>query len=334
MKNRKVAVLGGGAFGLALSILLAKKSFPVHLWARSEEVVWGINNNRRHPKELITLELPSHIHATTDLDEALHKADFVVLALPMSALHEVLKKASFSPHAKLISTAKGILCHSLELPCDIIEKSLGAEIAYKACYLSGPSFAIELALGLPTALTIASHDQASAQMVQKNFTSSNCRFYWSDDVVGVCVGGALKNVIAIAAGAASELKLGRNALAALITRGLAEITRLAQKMGAKSETMSGLAGMGDLVLSCTDNLSRNHRLGILLAQGMTLAHALREIGTVVEGAKTAQAIPALIKKYGVEMPISYTVYRVLYEALTPENALSSLLDRIPNEERS
>lgn len=334
MKNIKVAVLGGGAFGLALSILLAKKTSSVFLWARNDAVVSSINSNHRHPKELSTIELPSHIYATSTLDEALLGADFVVLAVPLGAMREVLQKAQIHSDAIIISTAKGIDSSSLELPCDIAAQSLDASLVQRACYLSGPSFAVELAMGLPTALTIASRDSHSARTVQNLFSSQSCRLYCSDDVIGVCVGGALKNVIAIAAGASSELKLGRNALAALITRGLAEIMRLAQKMGAKPETMSGLAGVGDLLLSCTDDLSRNHRLGTLLAQGIDLKSAVAQIGTVVEGAKTALAIPALMKKYSVEMPISHAVYQVLYTGLKPELALSLLLDRSPKEERS
>lgn len=330
----KIAVLGGGAFGIALSNLAAKKSAQVVLWARNEMVVNSINQHHRHPTQLRDIELSSKIVATTDLKLASKDASLVILAVPMNAMEEVLRAAKIEKNAFLISTAKGIMSDSLELPCDIINKIVSKDLAERACYLSGPSFAIELAQGLPTALTIASRSEASAKDFQRRFSSKSCRLYWSDDVIGVCVGGAMKNVIAIAAGACTGLKLGRNALAALITRGLAEMSRLAQKMGGKPSTMSGLAGVGDLLLSCTDDMSRNHRLGMLLAQGADLKSALAAIGTVVEGAKTAQAIVPLAKKYDVELPISYAVHQVLYGGLSPETAISGLLEREPKEERN
>ncbi len=330
----KVAVLGGGAFGVALSNVVAKKSAEVVLWARNEVVVEAINSQHRHPIQLTDIELAPNIRATTNLQDASSQASLVILAVPMNAMGEVLRAASIDKDATIISTAKGIISDSLELPCDIMKKNVSKDLAYRACYLSGPSFAIELARGLPTALTIASLCQASAREFQNHFSSKSCRLYWSDDVIGVCVGGAMKNVIAIAAGACTGLDLGRNALAALITRGLAEVSRLAQKMGAKPATMSGLSGVGDLLLSCTDDMSRNHRLGMLLARGADLKSALAAIGTVVEGAKTAEAIVALSKKYHIEMPISYAVYQVLYGGLKPEVAISALLERAPKEERN
>lgn len=333
-KIQKVAILGGGAFGIALSKLVAKKSVEVKLWARTKEVVEGINSLHRHPFQLTEIELPKNISATADLEEASTHATYVILAVPMSAMGEVLEKAPIEKNATVVCTAKGILSDSLELSADIIKKTLAKDLAYRACYLSGPSFAVELAKGLPTALTIASYSRESARNFQTHFSDSSCRLYWSEDVIGVCVGGAMKNVIAIAAGACSGLNLGHNALAALITRGLAEMTRLATKMGAESITMSGLSGVGDLLLSCTDAMSRNHRLGVLLAEGINLSEALKKIGTVVEGVKTVQAIPPLSKKYGIEMPISHAVFQVLYGGVKPERAIFDLLKRAPKEERN
>jgi glycerol-3-phosphate dehydrogenase (NAD(P)+) len=262
------------------------------------------------------------------------QANCIIIAVPMAALSSVLLKAKtlIQNDAVLISTAKGIEESTLALPNDIIMKILPPPIVKRACYLSGPSFAVELAMDLPTALTLASADQDSAIYVQKSLSSKQCRLYRSDDVIGVNVGGALKNVIAIAAGASLGLGLGKNALAALITRGLAEMARLARCLNGKASTLSGLSGAGDLILSCTDDMSRNHRLGTLLVEGVLLDDALKTIGSVVEGAKTAKAIPALEKKHRVSLPISNAVYRVLYEGLAPKMAIATLLERELKEE--
>jgi glycerol-3-phosphate dehydrogenase (NAD(P)+) len=332
----KIAILGGGAFGIALAKIAARHTSNLILWARDAQVCAHINKFHRHPTTLNNIILPEYVQATTDLAYALDKAPVVILTLPMQALRSVLVKARpfIDSKALVLNTAKGIEPCLLELPCDIIKQTLAAETAQRACYLSGPSFAAELAAGLPTALTLASYDRSSAQKFQKCFSQKNLRLYYSDDVVSALVGGALKNVIAIAAGACTGLGLGRNALASLITRGLAEIGRLAKSMGGRTQTLSGLSGVGDLVLSCTDNMSRNHRLGALLAENYSLQDALDYIGSVVEGAKTAQAIPGLIQKYRVDMPISEAVYRVLYENMALEEAMSRLLDRVPRDEHA
>ncbi|MCA9507264.1 MAG: NAD(P)-dependent glycerol-3-phosphate dehydrogenase [Myxococcales bacterium] len=330
----KVAILGGGAFGIALSKLVAKNSHQVTVWARNNQVVKSINTLRKHPKQLRDIMLDNNVNATSCIKEAVSQASYVILAVPMDATAEVLKQAPIDQNAIIINTAKGIVSDTLELSADIVKKNTCKDLAIRACYLSGPSFARELAQDLPTALTIASFNHESARKFQIHFSSKNCRLYWSDDVVGVCVGGAMKNVIAIAAGTCSGLKLGKNALAALITRGLAEMTRLAIKMGARSDTMSGLAGVGDLLLSCTDEMSRNFRLGLLLSEAKDLSSALKSIGTVVEGAKTAKAIVPLMQKYGIDMPISYAVHQVLYGGVKPERAIEDLLERALKEERN
>ncbi len=325
----KITILGAGAFGVALAKLASHHAKEVALWARSASACTLINNTHKHPTKLSDVVLAPHVKATNSLAKALDKSSVVIIAVPMDALSEVLSAAALyiSPQAVLISTAKGIKASSLKLSCDIINDILSADIAHRACYLSGPSFASELAQGLPTALTIASKNSLYALDIQKKFSYNHVRLYYSDDVIGICVGGALKNVIAIAAGACFGLNLGRNALASLITRGLAEITRLAIHMGAKSKTLRGLSGMGDLVLSCTDTMSRNYQLGVLLAQGMNLDNACSHIGSVVEGSKSALAIKDLIYKYNIEMPISLSVYNVLYNNLCPQKALESLFER-------
>jgi len=330
----KIAILGGGAFGIALAKIASSQATKVVVWVRDQKVCEHINSYHNHPSILSNILLPTWVTATTDIREALDNAPAVILTVPMQALRSVLTQARayFDPQAIIINTAKGIESPSLELPCDIIRQTLFAHNANKACYLSGPSFAAELAQGLPTALTLASKDRNSAILFQQEFSQKNLRIYYSDDVIGVLVGGALKNIIAIAAGACSGLGLGRNALASLITRGLSEISRLAKSMGGRAQTLSGLSGVGDLVLSCTDPMSRNYRLGLLLAENYHLPEALAHIGSVVEGAKTAQAIPGLIKKYRVDMPISLAVYQVLYEDMALEQAMSRLLNRVLKDE--
>lgn len=329
-----IAVLGMGAFGVALTRSIAQKAHAVTWWGRDAQVCQSIEKTRHHPSRLPHVSLPAHVAVTTDIKSAVRQARCVILAVPMEALSSVLQQAQehFQDEVFIVSTAKGIDATTLALPYDVVRKTLPSSLAHRACYLSGPSFAIELAMDLPTALTIASFDPSAAIFVQNGMSSSSCRLYRTDDVVGVCLGGAFKNVIAIAAGACTGLGLGKNALAALITRGLAEMTRLARALLGKTSTLSGLSGVGDLILSCTDDMSRNHRLGTLLADGYNLDAALATIGSVVEGAKTAKAIPALEKIYRIELPISHAVYDVLYGGVDARRAISSLLNRSLKEE--
>jgi glycerol-3-phosphate dehydrogenase (NAD(P)+) len=333
-KSSNVAVLGGGAFGVALAKLAAEQSDKVTLWARDEVGCQYINRYRHHPTKLPSIVLPKNIVASSDLAVALGDAHVVIIALPMAALTEVLVKARglFAKDAIIVCTTKGIDEETLCLPCEIIEQTLPKDISLRSCYLSGPSFAIELAMGLPTALVLASQHQKSAKFCQRLLSSTHFRLYRSSDVIGVCVGGALKNVVAIAAGACAALDLGKNALASLITRGLSEMTRVAVAMGGKQATLSGLSGVGDLILSCTDDMSRNFRLGSLLAGGKNLEGAIATIGSVVEGAHTAKAIPRLCEKYNVELSIASAVFQVLYQGLSPAQAMALMLARRPEEE--
>lgn len=331
---KKIAIVGGGAFGIALGKLGAQRAQQVIIWCRDSVVCDSINSYHHHPHSLSAVMLPDNVEASLDLPYCLRHADAVIFAVPLAALTEVLIKARpyIEPASTIVSTAKGIADGTLFLPVDIIEHSLPQVMAERACYLSGPSFAIELAMGLPTALTIASKDAHAAHQFQSMFSNPNCRLYYSPDVIGVCVGGALKNVIAIGAGVCYELRLGKNAQASLITRGLAEIGRLAKHMGGQIETLLGLSGVGDLVLSATDPMSRNFRLGTLLAQGYTTEQALGHIGSIVEGAKTALATLPLMEKYKIDLPICRMVYEVLYENLPPLMAISALLGREPKNE--
>lgn len=330
----KVTVLGSGAFGIALAKMAANTSSRVFLWSRNETTCTAINTLHHHETRLSEITLSSSIYALTNLEEALYQAEVVIIAVPVAALSSVLAnaKAFFSKETIVVSTSKGIAEEGLALPVDIINEVLPKHLSKRACYLSGPSFAVELARGLPTALTLASLDENAAAYVQNGFVQSNFRLYRTLDIIGVLVGGAFKNVIAIAAGACVSLGLGRNALAALITRGLFELTRLSVKMGGRAETLSGLAGAGDLILSCTDSLSRNHRLGAFLAEGMDLPKALASIAGVVEGVSTAKSIPQLVKKYHIELPIAESVFRVLYQGEEVRAAMDTLLSRKLKEE--
>lgn len=330
------AILGGGAFGVSLASVLAHHGNRVNLWARNDAVCQHINTYHHHPSKLTTISLPSSVLATSDLREALRESTMVVIALPMHALALVLNqvKSYIRDDALIVCTTKGIDEDSLALPCHLIEASFNKNLSHRACYVSGPSFAVEVAMGLPTALVVAGRDRESTQRCQRQFSGKKLRLYRSSDVVGVCVAGALKNVVAIAAGVCAGLNLGKNAQASLITRGLFEVTRLARAMGGKAKTLSGLSGVGDFILSCTDGMSRNYRLGLLLAQGLTLKDALLAIQGVAEGANTTKAIPRLTKLYGIEMPIAEVVYQILYQGLLPHQALELLLSRTPEREDS
>jgi glycerol-3-phosphate dehydrogenase (NAD(P)+) len=323
----KIAIIGAGAFGIALAKTLALSVEKIIIYGRNIELINILNCEHRHPKTLSSLKLPAQVMASTDLDLTIDKAALIFLCVPMQAYPELLTKlkASMKHRSIIISTAKGIAVDDLSLACDQIDKIMPSEIAKIACYLSGPSFASDLAEGLPCGLSLASKSSGSRNFVEKALSQANFRLYPSSDVLGVCVGGAFKNVVAIACGAASQLKLGLSARALLLTRGLQEITLLALKMGAKRNTLNGLSGLGDLLLTCTDEMSRNFRLGSLIAQSNDLNEALSHIGTVVEGAKTAQTIVRITKKYDIDLPICKAVYRMLYEAYPSEKALGDLL---------
>lgn len=330
------AILGGGAFGVSLASVIAQNGHRVNLWARNDDVCRHINTYHHHPSKLTNIILPHAVFATSDVQRVLKESTLVVIALPMHALASVLSKVKsyIRNDALVVCTTKGIDEDSLALPCHLIEANLSENLSLRACYVSGPSFAIEVALGLPTALVVAGRDGESTKLCQKQLSGKKLRLYRSSDVVGVCVAGALKNVIAIAAGVCAGLNLGKNAQASLITRGLFEVTRLARAMGGRAKTLSGLSGVGDFILSCTDGMSRNYRLGLLLAQGLSLKDALLAIQGVAEGANTAKAIPRLTKLYSIEMPIAEMVYKVLYQGLLPQQALELLLSRTPEREDS
>jgi glycerol-3-phosphate dehydrogenase (NAD(P)+) len=327
--SERVCVLGAGSFGTALAKVLAEGGHEVRLWARDQVVVDTILAEHRHPRRLKNVRLPPGLRATTSLQEGLREAMLVVSSVPTPAVRAVWADARpfVADGAYVMSATKGIENGTLALVSDILKESVPEHCRPRLCYLSGPSFAIEMARRLPTAVTIAADDEAVAAHVQRIISTDYFRAYTSTDVQGVELGGALKNVVAIAAGTAAGLGFGQNTAAALITRGLAEIGRLAVKMGAAPQTLAGLAGMGDLVLTCTSPTSRNYTVGLQLGQGRKLDEILAGLGEVAEGVNTTRAVQALAAREGVEMPIAAAVHRLLFESTDPRDEVTGLMGR-------
>lgn len=326
---KKVAVVGAGAWGTALAKVLGDKGLDVRLWTRREDHAVAIREAGENTRYLPGARLPANIVATSSLPEAILGAEVILLVVPSHAFRETLVAArdSIAPGAVLVSATKGIENDTLMLMGEVAEDVLGKEVASRFAVLSGPSFAKEVAAGIPTNIVVAARDPELAADVQRLFATDRLRVYSSDDVAGVEVGGALKNVIAIAAGACDGLGFGHNTRAALITRGLAEVARIAMAKGGNVLSLSGLAGMGDLVLTCTGDLSRNRTVGYEMGRGKKLPEVLAALGHVAEGVKTAKSAHDLAKKLNVELPICNEVYDVLYEGKSPLQAVEELLTR-------
>jgi len=326
-----IAVLGAGAWGTALGVALARSSRRVTLWARDRAQAGAIARARRNLRYLPEVELAESMAVTADLAAALDGAELLLAATPVAGLRELLGRLCAQRAATpLVWLCKGFEQGSGRLPHQIVEEALGPEAASGA--LSGPSFALEVARGLPCALTLAARDAEFARRAAALLHGGRLRIYYSADLIGVEIGGAVKNVMAIAVGICDGLELGQNARAALITRGLAEISRMALRMGGNPLTLSGLSGMGDLVLTCTGELSRNRTVGIQLGKGRALQEILGEMKQVVEGVKTAKSAKDLSKKIGVEMPICDQIYAILYEGKNPKAAVLELMTRQPKAE--
>lgn len=323
-------VLGAGNFGTCLACHLASLGWSVDLWSRSKSLVDDINSQHKNPKYLSTITLAPTIQAINHINtESVNNYAGIVIAVPMQAVRETINLFAQHLNTKplLISAVKGIEISSSSFPIDVIANTCGQDIANRAVVLSGPSFAIEVAQKLPTAVVAASKTLSSAEAVQSIFHHSYFRVYTSEDPVGLEVAGAMKNVIAIAAGACAGLGLQMNSMAALMTRGLAEITRLGIRLGANPLTFQGLGGVGDLLLTCSSSKSRNYSLGFKLGQGLSVHDALKSLGSVAEGFTTAKAAHKLAKTLKVEMPISEQVYEVLYEKKPVKEALIDLINR-------
>jgi len=327
----KLAVLGAGAWGTAISISLAPRH-AVTLWARDPAQALDIAATRINEAYLPGFTIPVSVSITADLKTALEHTELLLIATPTAGLREVLKRlAAAGTVPPLIWLCKGFEAASARLPHQIAAEELTPPSA--RAVLSGPSFALEVARGSPTALTLASSDVAFTQRFARQLHHDRLRIYSSDDIAGVEIAGALKNVMAIASGISDGLGLGFNARAALITRGLAEITRMGLRLGGKMETFMGLAGIGDLVLTCTGDLSRNRRVGLELARGVPLEQILAQLGHVAEGVYTARAVSSLADELQVDMPITRAVRRVMDERVPALAAVQELLQRDPKAER-
>ncbi len=325
-----ITVMGAGAWGTALAINLSAQH-KVTLWARNAELIAEMQKQHSNSRYLPDIALPGKLALDANLESALAEVELVILAVPVSGLRDALQKiATLDRPVAIAWLCKGFEAVSGLLPHQVVAEVLPQSI--KCGVLSGPSFAQEVARGLPTALTFASVDEEFARVTAQALHNARLRVYTSSDVVGVEVGGAVKNVLAIAAGISDGLGLGFNARAALITRGLAEIARLGVKLGGQAETLNGLSGAGDLILTCTGDLSRNRQVGLLLAQQHTLPEILKRLGHVAEGVFTVREVHQLAQRLGVTMPICDAVYRIVYGQEPVATVLVDLLNRAPNSE--
>jgi glycerol-3-phosphate dehydrogenase (NAD(P)+) len=322
-----ITVLGAGSWGTALAIQLTRAGHDVLLWGNEVEHVRLLNAQRCNQQYLPGIKFPDSLQITDSLEQALASPAWVLIAIPSHAYRSFLRKNAhlFKAETGVAWASKGLEEGTGKLLHQVVAEELPQ--CHKTAVMSGPTFAGEVARDLPTAITVASASEAFSTQISDDLHSGRFRVYLSTDLIGVELGGAFKNVLAIAAGAADGLGFGSNTRAALITRGLAEMMRLGEAMGGQRETFMGLAGMGDLILTCTDDQSRNRRTGLLLAQGKTLEQVHAEIGQAIEGIKTAKEAVNLARRYGVEVPITEQVYRVLYENCPIEEAVHALLSR-------
>jgi glycerol-3-phosphate dehydrogenase (NAD(P)+) len=322
-----IAVYGAGSWGTALALQLARNGNAVRLWDIDAEHIRQIQQERVNTRYLPTISFPDNLQPEAALAQVAKSADWHLVVVPSHGFRGLLLqfKDLIPNTASICWATKGLELNTGKLLHEVMNEALPDFSQYAV--VSGPTFALEVAKGLPTAMTVAATQPVLAQQIAEAFHGKNYRVYTSDDIIGVELGGAVKNVLAIAAGIADGLGFGANARAALITRGLAEMMRLSLHLQAKPETLMGLAGLGDLVLTCTDDQSRNRRLGLALGQGKDLQTALTEIGQAVEGAKSAHSIGKLAERAGVEMPICRQVTRILYEGLPPRQAVQELISR-------
>jgi len=333
-KKFKIAVVGAGSWGTAIADLLGCKGYPLSLWAFEKEVKDHIQKFHENKIFLPHHKLSPNISASNDLAEVVSDKNLVVVVVPSHVMRNVTKKMAghLSGNSILISASKGIEQKTHLTMSGVIKESLPEVVEGRLAVISGPSFAKEVAQKMPTTVTVACKNSEIAALVQHLFATPYFRVYSSDDMIGVELGGSVKNVIAIAAGIVDGLELGLNTRAALITRGMTEIRRLGLNLGANPRTFTGLAGVGDLVLTCTGNLSRNYSVGIKLGRGKKLQEILAEMHMVAEGVKTAKSVYNFSRKLGVEMPICHEVYRILYKDLAPQKAVHRLMTRTLKQE--
>ncbi|MBB6623027.1 NAD(P)H-dependent glycerol-3-phosphate dehydrogenase [Clostridium gasigenes] len=322
---KKVTFLGGGSFGTALAILLANKGNIVNIYAREDSVVNDINNNRRNDKYIKGLCIPENVMAFTNLEEAVKDSDYVVLAVPSHVIRSLSAslKGKIRNSVPVVSIAKGIEQDTNLRLSQVIEEELPNPVVI----LSGPSHAEEVAFGIPTTVVTSSRDMMYAKDIQDLFMTNSFRVYTNEDLIGVEIGGAVKNIIALGAGVCDGIGYGDNSKAALMTRGMAEIVRIGMKLGGKPETFLGLTGMGDLIVTCTSKHSRNRRAGFSLGSRKTVEESINEVGMIVEGIKACKAFYELKEKLGVEMPITDVLYKILFQGEDPKKAVAHLMER-------
>jgi glycerol-3-phosphate dehydrogenase (NAD(P)+) len=325
----RIAIIGAGSWGTALAIIAARAGHDVHLWSRNAAVVDSINRDHINPVYLTDARIPNNVQATGKLAEVVNGVNLLILAAPSHATRELLAPMASALQAEMIivSATKGIEIETGKRISQVVAEVLPAAARPRFVCLSGPSFAKEVVENHPTAVVAASEERDASRIVQSELSFDNLRIYTNDDVIGAEIGGSVKNVMAIAAGMVAGLGFGSNSIAALITRGLAEITRLALREGAKPETLMGLAGLGDLVLTCTGNLSRNRFVGQELGKGRSLQDITAGMNEVAEGVKTTLAVKRLADRIGVEMPITNEVHAVLYEGKPVRAAANELMTR-------
>jgi len=326
-KASDIGVIGAGSWGTALAIQLGRAGQNPILWGREPEVIEAITATRCNSVFLPDVPIPDSVQATSDLDELVRSHRDLLICVPSHVFRSILEtiKPNMVGNARIAWATKGFEVSTGKLPHEVAEETLGADVPLAV--LSGPTFAREVGLGLPTGMTVAATDNAYAEELASRFSAENFLVYTSPDMIGVEVGGAVKNILAIATGMSDGLGFGANTRVALITRGLAEMTRLGLALGASADTFMGLSGMGDLVLTCTDDQSRNRRMGLALADGKSVDDTAKEIGQVVEGVKAAAAVHKVANDLGVEMPICQQVYRLLYEGASVKESIQALMQR-------
>ena len=329
-----IGVLGAGSWGIALAVLLHKKGHKLTMWEFSPEAARFLNEERELPTKLPGVTIPGDIVITNDISELLTSAELVLCVVPSQTMRQTLKTAAakapreaFDKIKGWIMASKGIETGTLELMTDVLMDEIPGLKADRCAVLSGPSHAEEVSRGIPTTVAAASENPVLAQLIQESFSTATFRVYTNDDMRGVELAASIKNVIAVAAGIIDGMGFGDNTKGALMTRGIAEMTRLGRKMGAKDATFSGLAGIGDLITTCISRHSRNRRMGELIANGLTLEQALAQMTMVAEGVETARSAYALSQKIGIEMPITTEVYKALFEGKPVKEAVRDLMMR-------
>jgi len=327
----RIAILGGGSWGTGLAVVLShsRRKHGIRIWVRETSIVQAMQQQHRNPTYLPDIEIPACVEASNDLGETLHGAQIVVGVVPSAHTRAVFLKAApyLSADTSIVSATKGLEPATHLRMSEVIAQALALQFIPAIAVLSGPSFALEAARGDPTAVVLASHDRPLAAFLQEELAGPSFRLYTNDDVLGVELAGAMKNVMAIAAGACQGLGLGANSLAALITRGLAEMTRLTVALGGKPETLSGLAGLGDLVLTCHGALSRNRHVGFELGRGSALQEILEEMSGVAEGVGTTTALLGLARDRNIELPITEQVHSILHLGNSPQDAIRAIMER-------